>query len=868
MRLTGIASSTKTRKQAGFALVAAILLVIIVSAIAVAVVYSVGTEKSVSSNDEERNLAFYGAEAAMEKMTADLGSLYQTQKSPTIAQIQALQSVSFQPNLSNISYPTGTYQFVMAADATNPSMPASATQNISSGSNAGLYAQLVNMQLQAVAQRPSGAQVRMLRNVEVALIPVFQFGVFSDSDLSFFPGPAFDFNGRVFTNGNLFLASSGGLTFHAKVQAVRDVVRTVLVNGLDATSRNAAVSVPTQAAGCDGAKPHCRGLGENEGSVVAGPGSAATTSPNSWTKISGTFYNLMLQNGVTGAKALKLPFVSAGVPDTFEIVRRPPPGETAASPAYDSRLFNEAQVRILLDDVQANLPGGAQGGDVNLAAGANYTVDGVGANQYFARGILYNAGAGCAAPGGYVAPAWVNPAGAQFCAAKDWPLVTGWLRVEYHDAAGNWNNVTQEWLNEGFARGSVVPNAEGGVANAVHPKAILMFQMIPTVAYLNNVATPANTPYKYFPINLYDPREGEIRDANPLANGNTSCAISGIMNVVELNMDTLRIWLAGGAGMAGKNGANVESTTQNGYVVYFSDRRSAIGTDGTQNTLNGEYNYQDVVNPNDAAGAPNGVLDAGEDIRGDGVFRNVGANGEGTGFGVAGAAANNPTTRIASCDTTGQANRVTGARHALKLVNGSSTHLPGTGSGGGVTVASENPVYVQGNWNANAAGGTNFTSAHVPSGVIADSVTLLSVAYTDLRSLQQPTQLGNRPAAQTYFRLAIAAGKNVPFPHPAWAPACCGSNFDDFGTDGGVHNFLRYLENWGGVNSNYRGSLISFYYSRQGVGTFKCCLRVYGAPNRNYSFDNDFLDPSKLPPGTPRFQDIDNLGYAQDFRPQ
>jgi hypothetical protein len=26
---------------------------------------------------------------------------------------------------------------------------------------------------------------------------------------------------------------------------------------------------------------------------------------------------------------------------------------------------------------------------------------------------------------------------------------------------------------------------------------------------------------------------------------------------------------------------------------------------------------------------------------------------------------------------------------------------------------------------------------------------------------------------------------------------------NDFGTDGGVHNFLRYLEEWGGQTSNY-----------------------------------------------------------------
>ena len=36
---------------------------------------------------------------------------------------------------------------------------------------------------------------------------------------------------------------------------------------------------------------------------------------------------------------------------------------------------------------------------------------------------------------------------------------------------------------------------------------------------------------------------------------------------------------------------------------------------------------------------------------------------------------------------------------------------------------------------------------------------------------------------------------------------------DDFGTDGGVHNFLRMLEQGGNVH--YRGSIATFFYSRQ-----------------------------------------------------
>jgi hypothetical protein len=77
------------------------------------------------------------------------------------------------------------------------------------------------MSLQVTADSNAGDEARLIRNVEVAQIPVFQFGVFSDSDLSYFPGPNFDFAGRVQTNGNLFLAEGGGstLTFHSPMRA-------------------------------------------------------------------------------------------------------------------------------------------------------------------------------------------------------------------------------------------------------------------------------------------------------------------------------------------------------------------------------------------------------------------------------------------------------------------------------------------------------------------------------------------------------------------------------------------------------------------------------------------------------------------------
>ena len=95
--------------------------------------------------------------------------------------------------------------------------PAAKISVISSGPSAGLTAEIIPLTLKVTATRPGGASVNMTRGVEVALIPVFQFGVFSDSDLSYFAGPPFAFQGRVHTNGNLFLAAnSGPLVLDAK----------------------------------------------------------------------------------------------------------------------------------------------------------------------------------------------------------------------------------------------------------------------------------------------------------------------------------------------------------------------------------------------------------------------------------------------------------------------------------------------------------------------------------------------------------------------------------------------------------------------------------------------------------------------------
>jgi hypothetical protein len=227
-------------------------------------------------------------------------------------------------------------------------------------------------------------------------------------------------------------------------------------------------------------------------------------------------------------------------------------------------------------------------------------------------------------------------------------------------------------------------------------------------------------------------------------------------------------------------------------------------------------------------------------------------------------------------------------RRALKIVNGAgrlddSTRSPLTvlPTGRGLTIVSENPAYAQGNYNTGQAGGFGGSqNDHRPSAVISDSITLLSNNWNDLRSFtylnssecstsatstyyanscfgaQNP---GERTGNDTWFRLAVVAGKGLSFLRPSWAP-------QDFGTDGGAHNFLRFIEGWNGT-LNYRGSIVSFYTSRQGVGIYKCCNNVYGPPTRGYRFDTEFLDLSLLPPKSPAFRDVNTYEFRQVLRP-
>ena len=838
--------------EQGMALMTTLMVTALVSALMLGFAATIISDQRATSADRDQTQAYAVAHAGLEKLTSDLADLFSTDFSPSAVQVNAL--AAGEPNLPGFEFkdPAGGSGYTITFNTDANGNPAPADLNgtaIPSGPFQGFRGIITPYDITVTARSRNllGAEVRLRRTLQTVAIPVFQFGMFSENDLSFFAGPDFNFGGRVHTNENLFLAEGDGndLTLSDRVTVVGDVVRTHLSNGW-ATSSNYNGNVRVLRA------PNTyRNLARNEGSLVASLGSAQNEPK--WTSLSVGTYASYIRNGRTGARRLDLPLVSQGA-QPIDLIRRPPANENIMAPqVYQQRFFAMSGLRILLSDTAADITGlptvtatpPVPLGDLAATPVAGYLPGGPVAPFATSGG-----------PAGSPVGAYASPAGT--------PLLSGFIKIELQTAGGAWQDVTLEILNLGTTGRKLstntlnVPAGTGGVnpcPNEPHPDAVIRIQRVkdlPGVAGYGPCGTnaagslsPAST--DYWPLALYDTREGNQRDN--IATGSAQIALGGIIHYIELDVNNLRRWLTGAIGASGGNVRN-----DNGFIVYFSDRRN--NRDGG-NSETGEYGFEDVVNPAAANGAPNGVRDPGEDVNANNALDVYGQNPVNVPGGAVGPFNNaaRPWTTTTSA-AAARANRTLFFRRALKVVNGGLGNIVAPG----LTIASENPVYVQGNYNALA---NNVTAEpNVACAIIADAVTLLSNNWNDIRSFIEPNDPGGRPGTTTGYRMAVISGKNPSFPRPAnWASE------RDFGTDGGAHNFLRYLENWGGSSLNYRGSIVSFFLSRQATGTYKCCNNVYGPPTRGYSFDVDFLLPSLLPPGTPMFRDINTLTFRQILRP-
>jgi len=800
----------KTNRESGIALIATLLILVLLSALCLGYTLTVTSDQGLIGVDRDQNRAFYGSLAGLEQLTADLGTLFNSNYAPSVAQINALTTSA--PSIPYISFvsPGGGSGYQIEYPTDSYGRPKAETRTIPSGPYEGLVGLITAFTMTSTAHTMTSSEVRMRRSLQTVAVPVFQFGIFSETDLSFHAGPTFNFGGRVHTNGNLYLAEGDGsvLTLSNRVTAVGEVIRTNLINGwLTSTNYTGRVDVTT-------APGTYRALTSGEGSLVGTIGSSQNEP--TWTNLSIGSYNGNIRNGRTGARRMDLPLASQGAAP-IDLIRRPPPLEDSTNlDVFRQRYFSMASLRILLSDTA---------GDITSLP----TVTGTAPIR-----MVGNAPSGTPFA---KSPDPLDPAAqAQGYRSAGLPLIDGYIKIEKQDQNGNWQDVTQEILALGIAGRDQTGTCVGAVPS---PDAIIRVQRL-----MDNPSVCSGVSTLYWPNVLFDTREGALRDNIPT--GQTTVYLGGVMHYIELDVNNLSRWFTGAIGASGATAMNAT-----GYVVYFSDRRN--NRNGA-NQETGEYGFEDFVNSGSVNGTPDGVMETAEDVNGNGSLDTYGQTPlnpvltplDGTA---------RPWTAVAA--NIARVNRPLFFRRALKLINGQSINLGSTdGIPLGLTVASENAVYVQGNYNSTGS----FTGAHAACAIVADAVTLLSNSWTDLKSFTAPFNVGARNATTTWYRMAIVAGKGKPFPQPASTP-------QDFGTDGGIHNFIRLLENWSGQTLNYRGSIVSLFFNRQAVGVYKCCTNVYSPPTRGYNFDTEFLEPSLLPPRTPMFRDINITGFTRLINP-
>ena len=172
--------------------------------------------------------------------------------------------------------------------------------------------------------------------------------------------------------------------------------------------------------------------------------------------------------------------------------------------------------------------------------------------------------------------------------------------------------------------------------------------------------------------------------------------------------------------------------------------------------------------------------------------------------------------------------QVVGTEQAIRVVNGTELRSP-------LTVATDNPLYTLGDYN---------TVNKKAAALFTDALTVLSNDWDDSKSTQS---LGNRVASNTKVNAAFITGN---------------TNSEDNHYSGGLENLPRFLEKWTNKTFTYKGSMVDLWFSEQATGLWSYGS-YYTAPNRNWSFDTDFLDPTKLPPGTPMVNAVLKVSWLQ-----
>jgi hypothetical protein len=185
----------------------------------------------------------------------------------------------------------------------------------------------------------------------------------------------------------------------------------------------------------------------------------------------------------------------------------------------------------------------------------------------------------------------------------------------------------------------------------------------------------------------------------------------------------------------------------------------------------------------------------------------------------------------------------------------------------GMSLATNSPLYITGSYNANGLAHTNdstepddATPSDEPPALLAgDTTTILSANYGKNREESNQTMQWNsrtnhptngaHPARSlsgaTYTEVSAALITGLAPTYPDGTPNADGTS------SGGLHNFPRMIENWGGGIMTIRGSLVSLFESEVHPQSRPSnYTSYYRWPSRDFGFNRNFAD-GRYPPGAP-----------------
>ncbi len=179
---------------------------------------------------------------------------------------------------------------------------------------------------------------------------------------------------------------------------------------------------------------------------------------------------------------------------------------------------------------------------------------------------------------------------------------------------------------------------------------------------------------------------------------------------------------------------------------------------------------------------------------------------------------------------------LTGNMESIRLRGGLDGTTPVPQLFGNTTFATDNPLYIQGDFNTINRQGV---------AIIADAINVLSNGWAGKNcGPRSPTT--NTP---TSVNAAFFTGNSVSQQGGAF--------------EGGAINYPRFHERWPNVPFNYRGAFVNLWISSQANGNWCLGADCYSAPIRNWGWETNFQNPNFWPPFMPSVYAMEREGFIE-----